>query len=164
MHAMLGLAATCLTTTTDVDYSSLAISHRLMAITGLNKALSKASWTSSDGDAIVAACYALTFQSSYMKDGIFEFLTMVRGCGLVSLRLINDNVDVSFSIRADDHLDYMKSRLDNLPDIDADLLKGSVSSFDRLLPLCEGLDAHLSFCQLLRDCADTIMVDSREGK
>jgi hypothetical protein len=164
MHAMLGLAATCLAANTPAEYGSLALSHRLMAIKGLNEALSKAVWTRDDGDALLAACYALTFLSSYLKDGIFEFLTMVRGCGLLSLQLWNDNVDVSFSIRPDEHHEFMKSRLNNLPDIDTDLLQDSASSFNTLLPLCEGLDAHLSFYKLLRDCAETITVDSREGE
>lgn len=163
MHAMLALAASRLSFSSDVDYSSLALSHRLLAIKGLNVELSKRIRTSSDGDALLAACYALTFQSSYMEDGIFEFLTMVRGCGLVSLQLRRDNVDVSFSVRQEDHLEFMQSRLNDIPVIDDDLLQGSISSFDKLLSLCSGLEAHMSLYSAMRDCLDAIIIDSRKG-
>ena len=147
MHALLGLAATCLTFACDADYSALAIYHRLLAIQGLNEALSTTPWTSDEGDALLAACYALAFQSYFMKDGMYEYLTMVRGCGLVSLQLLDDNVDVSFSTSLNEHWEFMQSRLDNLPSIDTSLLEGSSSSLDAILPLCKESDTHIFFSQ-----------------
>lgn len=32
----------------------------------------------------MAAALALAFQSSHLQDGLFEFLTMVRGCNLIA--------------------------------------------------------------------------------
>lgn len=163
MHALLGLAASHLTVTTDVDYGPVALSHRLLAIKGFNEALSKTPRTSSDGDALLGACYALTFQSSYMKDGMTEFLTMVRGCGLVSLQLRNEKVDVSFQINPTRHVEIMQSRLDNLPAVDTDLHTGAVASFNAIAPLCTGLDAHAAFHRVLQDCVETVEFDSRAG-
>ncbi|KFY96242.1 hypothetical protein V498_02781 [Pseudogymnoascus sp. VKM F-4517 (FW-2822)] len=65
MHAMLGLAATHLTAVTNVDYSEAALKHRLLAIQGFNKALSKKPEKEPDGDALLATMYSLTFQ--YME-------------------------------------------------------------------------------------------------
>src|SRR5271167_690673 len=120
MHAILALAAQHLTITAEADYAALALSHRLLAIKGLNEALSKTPRTGSDGDALLAACYALAFQSSYMSDGINEFLTLVRGINLVSIQLLVDRVDLSFTISPTRHEEYMGPRLDNLPLVDAD--------------------------------------------
>jgi hypothetical protein len=164
MHAILGQAASHLTVTTDTDYSSLALSHRLLAIKGLNEALSKTPRTGSDGDALLAACYVLTFQTANMKDGMSEFLTMVRGCGLVSLQLLCDQVDISFSISPNRHLEYMQSRLDNLPAIDADLYEGAVSSITAILPLCGDIQCLLLFYGVLKDCFETLGIDTRLGR
>lgn len=164
MHALLGMAASHLTATTEADYSSLALSHRLLAIKGFNEALSKTPRTGSDGDALIAACYALTFQSSYMKDGMSEFLTMVRGCGLVSWQLLCDQVDISFSISSSRHLEYMESRLDDLPAVDADMYQDAVSSITALLPLCKDVEGHVFFQRVLQDCIEAVGVDSRNGR
>jgi hypothetical protein len=163
MHALLGLAASCLSFNSNVDYSSLAISHRLLAIKGVNEGLSSTSRTSDDGDALLAACYALTFQSSYLKDGISEFLIMVRGCALVSLQLQHENLDVSFSITPNDHFEFMEQRLEDLPSVDADLYEGSAASLKALLPLCEGIDAQQVFHTALQDCVEKVGIDSRQG-
>ena len=164
MHAILAQAASHLTVTTDADYSSLALSHRLLAIKGLNEALSKTPRTGSDGDALLAACYALTFQTANMKDGMSEFLTMVRGCGLVSLQLLYDRVDISFSISPSRHLEVMQPRLENLPAIDADLYEGAVSSVSAVLPLCRDVECLVSFHRVLKDCFEAIGIDSRLGR
>jgi hypothetical protein len=99
-----------------------------------------------------------------MNGDAFEFLTMVRGCGLVSLQLHRKKIDVSFSISPHDHFHFMESRLNNLPTVDADLLKDSASSISTLIPLCRALDAHMSFCNLLRECVETVCIDSRKGE
>ncbi len=164
MHAILGQAASHLSVTTDADYSSVALSHRLLAIKGLNEALSKTPRTGSDGDALLATCYALTFQTANMKDGMSEFLTMVRGCGLVSLQLLCDKVDISFSISPNRHLEFMQSRLDNLPAIDADLYEGAVPSITAILPLCGDFQCLLSFHGVIKECFETIGVDSAAGR
>jgi hypothetical protein len=160
---MLALAGSCLTWASNEDYSTMAISHRLRAIQGINIALSASSRTSEDGDALLAACYALTIQSLFFTDGISEFLTLVRGCGIVSLLLRSDNVDVSFSIDPEYHWKFMESRLDDLPNINVDLFKGSVPSLRRLQPLCEEQNVQKSFCNSLQDCAESINTNSRQG-
>ncbi|KFY57515.1 hypothetical protein V496_06398 [Pseudogymnoascus sp. VKM F-4515 (FW-2607)] len=77
MHAMLGLAATHLTAVTNVDYSEAALKHRLLAIQGFNKALSKKPEKEPDGDALLATMYSLTFQSAFMSDSLMEFWIMI---------------------------------------------------------------------------------------
>ncbi len=163
MHALLGLAASHLTVIGEADYGSLAQSHRFLAIKGFNEALCKTPRHGGDGDALLAACYALTFQSSYMKDAMSEFLTMVRGCGLVSSQLRQDNVQVTFTIDPNNHLKFMESRLDNLPSVDADLLEGAMESFEALAPLCMNVEPHMLFYKALHECAQVASVNSRGG-
>lgn len=118
MHAMLGLAATHLSAVTNVDYSEAAYSHRLRALHGFNKALSKKPEKEPDGDAILATIYTLTFQSAFMKDSLAEFLTMVRGCVILSAQLECQHSISLFDVDGDAHLKFMEPRLVDLPSID----------------------------------------------
>ncbi|CAG9997768.1 unnamed protein product [Clonostachys byssicola] len=85
VHAVLGLAASHLTLASrnEIDYSAHALSHRVQAINSLNTALSKPCASMAEGDARFATLMALTFQSSYMPDGMVDFLAMIRGCTVV---------------------------------------------------------------------------------
>lgn len=81
---MLGLAASHLTLCSSTDYSSQALTHRVKAINSLNRSLNKPCLSKAEGDARFATVMALTFQSSYMQEGMMEFISMVRGCIVVS--------------------------------------------------------------------------------
>ncbi|KAF4426550.1 hypothetical protein FACUT_9860 [Fusarium acutatum] len=83
-HAMLAVGASHLGLCNGTDYNSDAISHRVKAIKSLNSALSTPCQTKEEGDARYATLMALTWQSSYMADGMQEFLSMLRGCTIVS--------------------------------------------------------------------------------
>jgi hypothetical protein len=83
-HAVLALGASHLGLCNGKDYRSDAISHRVSAIASLNTALSTPCPTKEEGDARYATLMALTFQSSYMDDGMSEFLAMLRGCSVVA--------------------------------------------------------------------------------
>jgi hypothetical protein len=80
IHAMLGLGASHLTIHACGDYSSHALTHRVQAIKSLNSVLSRPNLSQEDGDAAFATIMSLTFQSSYMPEGMFDFVSMVRGC------------------------------------------------------------------------------------
>lgn len=132
MHSMLGLAATHLSAITNVDYSEAALSHRVRAIQGFNKALSKKPEKEPDGDALLATMYSLTFQSAFMGDSLMEFLIMVRGCVLLSGQLESQSSIAFFVIDWFSHLRYMEPRLDGLPFIDVSLAEGAEISLKAL--------------------------------
>lgn len=102
VHSMLGLAASSLEHSLTLtatfscsssfpppppppsSYSAAAISHRVTAIRLLNESLSRPCSCPEEGTARYAAMMALTFQSSYMADGMLEFVSMTRGCHVVA--------------------------------------------------------------------------------
>jgi hypothetical protein len=86
LHAMLALGASHLTlcATETPDYSSQALSHRVQSINALNQALCRPCASKAEGDARFATVMALTFQSAYMREGMLDFLSMVRGCIVIS--------------------------------------------------------------------------------
>lgn len=81
---MLGLAASHLSLGTGTDYKAQALTHRVSAIASLSKALNQPASTKAEADALYATVMALAFQSSYMMDGMLEFISMIRGCVVVS--------------------------------------------------------------------------------
>lgn len=132
MHSMLGLAATHLSAITNVDYSEAALTHRVRAIEGLNKALSKKPEKEPDGDALLATMYSLTFQSAFMSDSLIEFLIMVRGCVILSGQLESQSSIAFFVIDWYSHMRYMEPRLDDLPFVDVALAERAEVSLEAL--------------------------------
>src|SRR5271163_494698 len=138
MNAILALGASHLTRVTPgEDYTTQAIVHRGHAIEGLNKALNKIDRTYGESDAMLAACYALTFQASHMGDGMIDFITMVRGCALVTEKVKQEGSTIAFNIERDAHLRIMSPRLDDLPDVDGDIVASGISCLTQVQHLLE---------------------------
>ncbi|KAF2872576.1 hypothetical protein BDV95DRAFT_593924 [Massariosphaeria phaeospora] len=113
IHSILALAASHLDAVSTANVAEEAISHRILAVKALNEALSVPPKTRCERDARMAAALALAFQSSHLQDGLFEFLTMVRGCNLIAEDEVMNNTDSAFNaFREDGHLATMRSRLE----------------------------------------------------
>ncbi|KAF8861135.1 hypothetical protein BDZ45DRAFT_740735 [Acephala macrosclerotiorum] len=162
MHAILGVAASHLELITGDDLSSVALHHRVRAIQGSSEALTKKNRSGSDGDALLAACYLLTFQSSYMKEGIPEFFQFVRGCSLVSNQLRDEKLPMAFFLTVQDHFQFMEGRLTNLPIINSELLDGADRSLSALPPILE-LPVHFTFHERLLETIAAVRVSSLQG-
>lgn len=146
MHALLALGASHLTRVSpQTNYNTLAIIHRGRAIQGLNSALANPNRRAyGESDALLAACYALTFQASYMGDGMSDFITMVRGCALVTTQINQDASATAFNLEKDSHLRLMEPRLDHLPTLDpTHLITPALRSVQALRSLLRTtMDAH----------------------
>lgn len=140
MHALLALGASHLTRVSPpTDYNTAAIVHRGQAIKGLNEALAKGSRDYGELDAMLATCYALTFQASCMGDGMTDFITMVRGCALITAQIHKDNSATAFNVGKDNHLRIIGPRLDQLPVLDHSLLNSAILSVQALSPLLQSM-------------------------
>lgn len=92
MHAILCLGASHLSRITQngAIYTPMAIAHRGKALKALGEALATSDQcTRTELDLLLATTYALTFQSNYMEDGLVDFVVMVRGCTIITLRILN---------------------------------------------------------------------------
>jgi hypothetical protein len=163
MHAILGFAASHLELSTRVDLKTTAMYHRVQAIKGSAVALSKTNRSGDDGDALVASCYLLTFQSTYMKEGIAEFLHFMRGCSLVWNQLLSDKIPLTFSLTPESLHKFMIPRLVALPVIDPELLESAQKSlFDLRLILYKPV--HTTFHGLFAVCIDAVKQSSLFGE
>lgn len=150
MHALLALGASHLTRISpQKDYSTTAMIHQGRAIKGLNEALAKESRSYGESDALLAACYALTFQASYMSDGMTDFITMVRGCALVTEQIHKRETRTAFNVEQDIHFRIMLPRLENLPTLFPTLLTPAILSVEALRPLLRTTMDHHFHASLL---------------
>lgn len=163
MHAILGLAASHLELLTGADLSASAMHHRVLAIKGSNEGLSSESRTGSDGDALLAACYLLTFQSSYMQDGTLEFFQFVRGCSLLSNKLREEKAPMAFFLTSNDHFSFMEKRLVDLPTIHPELLESAERSIALLPPFFDRL-VHTIFYEAMIEAIEAVRRSSLEGQ
>jgi len=162
MHAVLGLAASHLQLSTGQDLHAIAIHHRLLAIRGFNAAISQDRRSGADGDAVLASCYALTFQSCYMDDGIAEFFKMVRGCSILSHQLKDENIPMAFFLDERSHFEFMAERLTNLPTIHPELIDGCERSL-AALPVLFDRPSHVNFYKIIFSVNDALKVSSMQG-
>ncbi|KAF4991585.1 hypothetical protein FGRMN_7704 [Fusarium graminum] len=86
LHSMLGLGASHLSLISPAGYERAALKHRVIAISALRKHLANPDVTKRDVEAAFGTMLNLLFQSTYMTEGLIDFLTIVRGCWLVSTR------------------------------------------------------------------------------
>jgi hypothetical protein len=89
MHSILGYSASQLLST-DPSLIEPAMAHRLKAIKAVKKALAEAPRsdnTFEEGNALMATCFALTFQSVWLDDGMVEYMTFVRGIVIVAIQM-----------------------------------------------------------------------------
>jgi hypothetical protein len=134
MHAILGMAASHLQLITGVQLTTTALQHRILAIKGSNEAISRSIKTGSDGDALLASCYLLAFQSSYMGDGMQECFRLLRGCSLLSCQLRAQTLPMAFFLPQTYHFDVMQGRLMDLPTIEPEVVESAKLSLQALLP------------------------------
>lgn len=112
MDAMLGLAASHLATKHGSSEANTGLYYRQAAVSGVRAALDRdiAAMTTRESDALLASCYALTVQTSYLSDGMCDFITMLRGCGLVAhaVRQRSDLQSSVFTMDEGSHLNMME--------------------------------------------------------
>ncbi|KAH6673653.1 hypothetical protein B0J14DRAFT_53362 [Halenospora varia] len=163
MHAILGMAASHLQLITGADFGSEAMHHRYLAIRGSNEAMSNLDRRHNNGDALLAACYLLAFQSSYMIDGMQEFFQTVRGCSQLNTHLVEDLLPLDcekyFRTTKTEHWSLVQQTLVDLPIIDMVLIEGAQQSLSTLFPIISA-PADLDFYARVVDCVDTLKVTS----
>jgi len=67
------------------DLTNTALNYRVKAITALKRALSAPQQSFEQGNAMLATCFSLLFQSVLLDDGLIEYMTFIRGVIAVSV-------------------------------------------------------------------------------
>jgi hypothetical protein len=138
---MLALSASDLETTSSQPSSELALSamfHRILAIKSLNRALSAGLHSFEEGNAMLATCWILVYQSALMDEGLPEFLTFTRGCVLVPVQMGCRGLKFLFqNFLTDDEIEKTRPYLQGMPAIDLRPVDAAYASLEAFGPLCE---------------------------
>ncbi|RGP69351.1 c6 transcription factor [Fusarium sporotrichioides] len=167
LHSMLGLGASHLGLLTPSEYEKAALKHRVIAISALNKHLTKTSFTQQDVEAAFGAMLNLTFQSAYMTDGLVDFLTMIRGCWLVgtqpSVNLDNTIFKTFGRVSYVDKIQAIVHKEDQTSHyLDKFIAEGFCQSVQKLGPLCHSVAElqYLAHMQKIATLASTNPAES----
>ncbi|KAI0205509.1 hypothetical protein F4808DRAFT_236416 [Astrocystis sublimbata] len=161
MHAILGLAASDLMRN-DPNLLTFAMAHRLKAIKAVKKTLTNVpkSDTFEEGNALLATCYALTFQSVMLDDGMAEFMTFCRGIVIVITQMYYKGAKFLFSnFLEDDVMTCLKPLLEDMALIRQEWTDMAVTSIAALAPLCKQ-QVELDYHQLITTVADSLRISS----
>ncbi|KAH7040496.1 uncharacterized protein B0I36DRAFT_310807 [Microdochium trichocladiopsis] len=137
MHAILGLAASEMMAG-DPSLVTFAMAHRLKAIKAIKKTLAnvpKAS-TFEEGNALMATCFALTFQSVCLNDGMAEFMTFCRGIIIVAIQMYHKGSRFIFhDFVGEDQMAILQPKMEQVPPILSELTDAAMASLRQFEPL-----------------------------
>jgi hypothetical protein len=138
---MLALSASDIEATSSQHSSELAQSatfHRTLAIRSFNRALSAGMNNFEQGNAMLATCFILLYQSAMIDDGLAEYLTFVRGCVLIPIQMGGKHLKFLFqNILTEDEIEKSRPYLQDMPAVDLTSVDAAYASVEALAPLCE---------------------------
>ncbi|KIN03092.1 hypothetical protein OIDMADRAFT_160662 [Oidiodendron maius Zn] len=141
LHAMLALSASDIEAASSQHSPELAqsaIFHRVLAIKSLNRALPTGLQTFEEGNALLATSFILLYQSTLMDEGLYEYLTFVRGCVLVPLQMGCRGLKFLFeNLLSDDEIEKTRPYMQAMPAIDVRFVDAAYASLENFGPLCE---------------------------
>lgn len=156
MHAILGYAASELISE-DPSLRAPAMAHRLKAVKAIKRTLSdvpKAN-TFEEGNALMATCYALTFQSVLLDDGMAEYMTFIRGIVIVAIQMYIKGSSFLFgNFLGDRQNEILEPLMAVAPKIDRSWTDAAVNAVRNLEPLCSGLPVERKYYDLILNIAE----------
>lgn len=135
----------------------------MQAVRGLNEALSHPPTRGEDADAILATCYALAVQTTYIGESVAEFLTMLRGCHLVISKKWHLLLGSHFH-RIENYCQLHQSseKLRVLPVYDPAVCVPAIESMKLIQPLCVR-PTEVKVCDMLLGIVSALNESTREG-
>ncbi|KAH6900168.1 hypothetical protein B0T10DRAFT_17785 [Thelonectria olida] len=162
MHAILGFAASQLIRS-DPNVISPAMGHRVKAIKAIKKRLAETSKTSisyEEANAMIATCYALTFQSVSLDDGLAEYMTFIRGIMIVGMQMMFRGIKPIFENMEEKDSDaILEPFMSNLPLIQKAWADSALEAVMNLKPLCLE-QVEISYQEALVEIVQTLYVNS----
>ncbi|RWA04728.1 hypothetical protein EKO27_g10380 [Xylaria grammica] len=161
MHAILGLAASDLMVQ-EPSLVTFAMAHRLKAIKAIKKTLTDVPKTNTfeEGNALLATCYALTFQSVMLDDGMAEFMTFCRGIVIVAIQMYCKGAKFIFSkFLGDEQMVMLQPLMESIPPIQKDWTDMAVANIVALEPLCKQ-QVEIEYHQHITNIANALYTSS----
>jgi hypothetical protein len=161
---MLALSASDIACNTeDKGLAVVAMTHRVKAIEAFNLAVGQGLTTYEQGNAMLATCFALLFQSTLLNDGLSEYMSFIRGCIAIGIQMATKRFKFMFvKLFGDDQLEELDPLLQNAGLIDPHVVSLACRSLEKMAPLCK-TKVELSVYALLLSMARNLVTSSRDG-
>jgi len=166
MHAVLGLSASDLMRK-DSQLLPFAVSHRVKAIRSIKKRLTEISRSAevapNESNAMVATCFALTFQSVLLDDGMAEFMTFIRGILIVGMQMWMKGINPMFNnLINDDVENKLAPYMEHLPLIQREWVDAAATAIQGLRGLLRE-EVEIEYHDILMDWVQKLYTSSFEG-
>ncbi|KAE9377595.1 hypothetical protein N431DRAFT_434776 [Stipitochalara longipes BDJ] len=165
LHAMLALSASDLACYSDdnKELVPISISHRIKSIESLNKAVAAGIKSWQQGNAMIATCFTLLFQSVLMNDGLSEYLSFLRGILAVGMQMGQKRMKFVFErLWGHDQFESRANELAAVGLIDEELVSSACRSFEKMFPLCK-TKTEIGMYGLLLSMARSLVTSSKEA-
>lgn len=166
MHAILGFAASELIPN-DPSLVAAAMNHRVKAIRSIKKRLVENARTGTsheEANALVATCFALTFQSVSLDDGMAEYMTFIRGIVIVSMQMLFKGIKPIFSnLMEQDSDEVLAPFMQDLPLIQRGWADSARDAIGNLRALCVE-PVEIEYQEKLSTIVEKLYINSWAGK
>ncbi|KAH8200454.1 hypothetical protein TruAng_005347 [Truncatella angustata] len=157
MHAILGLSASELMVN-EPNLATFAMTHRLKAIKAIKKQLTDGLKTdpAAEGNALVATCFALTFQSVLLDDGMAEYMTFIRGILITAIQMWCKGAKFMFhNFIGEDQMAILKPLMEQVPITNKGWTDMAVAGMKALRPLCKH-EVEIAYHGMIQEIAETL--------
>jgi len=140
-----------------------AMSNRVKAIGSLNAAISSGLTRFEQGNAMLATCFALVFQSVLIDDGLAEYMTFIRGTIVVGIQMGMKRMNILFHhLFGDQSVEKIDPYMKAASLIDPDLVRAALRSLEKIRPLCNSR-LEIEVYGMLLSTARALITSSRDG-
>jgi hypothetical protein len=175
MHAILGYSASDLISTSEPGLAEAAMAHRVKAIRAIKRALGNSAATEQpgtdmfeEGNALMATCFALTYQSVFLDDGMVEYMTFIRGIVIVAIQMYVKGAKLLFGhlMGGNVQKEKLEPHISQIPLIEKSWTDRAVEGIEGLEALVdgEGREVERRFWELLGEMARMLYVSSWKGQ
>jgi hypothetical protein len=166
MHSILGYSASQLMSE-DPSLVEPAMAHRLKAIKAVKKSLHDApkANTFEEGNALMATCFALTFQSVLLDDGMAEYMTFIRGIVIVAIQMYIKGAKLLFGdFLGEAPAEALQPHIEQVPLIERRWTDAAVEAIKKLAPLCQGKEVEMAYQERILHMAEQNYVSTFAGE
>jgi hypothetical protein len=120
-----------------------------------------------EGNALMATCIALTYQSVLIEDGMTEYLTFIRGAMIVAIQMYIKGASLLFGhLLGDRQKEVLQPHMEGLPLIDPGWTERAVRGIEGLRGLVEGVEGReveRRYWELIMEMGRMLSVSSWKG-
>lgn len=120
--------------------------------------------TYEEGNALMASCLALTFQSVALDDGMTEYMTFIRGMIVVAVQMYLGGARVMFrNLLGGEQTELLRPAIEPMPVINRQWAMAALTSIRQLAPLCVNDEIAKAYHALVMGMAEALLVSPMEA-